>query len=216
MTFTGWQPSAIEFYRGLEADNSKAYWSENKAVYESEILAPMNALLSDLADEFGEAKIFRPYRDVRFSADKSPYKTWIGAVLRRGGYVELSAAGLGVGSGCYTMAPDQLRRYRDAVDSDIAGPALASALDEIAARGIGLRVHDSLKRVPRGFAADHPRAELLQYKDLAAWTRWEPDAWLSTPAAADRVVGFLRDSAPLVEWLDAHVGASELPERTRP
>ncbi len=94
MSFRGWKAEAIEFYEGLEADNSKTYWNANKSVYEELVLQPMTELLAELAPEFGEAKLFRPYRDVRFSANKAPYKTAIGATLGWGGYVQLSAQGL--------------------------------------------------------------------------------------------------------------------------
>ena len=69
VTFRGWPSEALEFYEGLTADNSKTYWTAHKAVYESQVLAPMEALLVELEAEFGAGKIFRPYRDVRFSAD---------------------------------------------------------------------------------------------------------------------------------------------------
>ncbi len=69
MAFTGWPVEAVEFYEGLTADNSKTYWQGNKAVYDDCVRAPMQQLLAELADEFGPAKLFRPYRDVRFSAD---------------------------------------------------------------------------------------------------------------------------------------------------
>ena len=98
MTFSGWPAVALEFYEGLEADNSKTYWTAHKAVYEAGVLAPMDELLAELEDEFGEAKVFRPNRDIRFSADKSPYKTAIGATLSAGGYVQLSADGLAAGA----------------------------------------------------------------------------------------------------------------------
>ena len=81
MTFSGWPEEALDFYEGLEADNSKSYWTSHKAVYEQAVLRPMTELVEQLAAEFGEPKIFRPYRDIRFSADKSPYKTHIGATL---------------------------------------------------------------------------------------------------------------------------------------
>ena len=110
----GWPAEALEFYDGLEADNSKAYWTEHKAVYEDTVLRPMTELVEELAPEFGDAKIFRPYRDIRFSPDKSPYKTHIGALIGTG-YVQLSAEGLAAGDGMYGMSPIQLGRYRQAV-----------------------------------------------------------------------------------------------------
>src|SRR5256884_8720761 len=95
MAFGGWPAEAIEFYEGLEADNSKTYWQENKAVYEELVRGPMDALIAELAPEYGEGRIFRPYRDVRFSRDKSPYKTAIAATLANGGEIHLPPAGPG-------------------------------------------------------------------------------------------------------------------------
>ncbi len=105
MAFSGWPEEALDFYDGLAADNTKTYWTANKAVYEDKILRPMTDLTEELAAEFGEPKIFRPYRDVRFSPDKTPYKTHIGAVVGGSGYVQLSAEGLGAGAGMWEMNP---------------------------------------------------------------------------------------------------------------
>src|SRR6185503_8897372 len=212
--FTGWLPGAVAFYEGLEADNSKAYFTEHRAEYDELVLAPMQALLDDLAAEFGEGRVFRPYRDIRFSADKSPYKTAIGATVGGSGYVHFSASGLGVGAGCHVMASDQLARFREAVADDRSGEALVAAVSAVEAGGVGVSASDQLKRVPRGFDADHPRAGLLRDKDLTAWVEWPVEPWLHTPEAEDRVVGALRASRPLTDWLDEHVGASES-ERSR-
>src|SRR5579864_2622976 len=123
MSFTGWRPTAIDFFEGLEAENTKSYWQAHKEMYEHEVRAPMEALLAELADEFGEARMFRPYRDVRFSRDKSPYKTNIAATIGDG-YITLSAEGLGAGSGMWQMARDQLAAYRSAVADDKTGEEL--------------------------------------------------------------------------------------------
>lgn len=79
--FRGWPAEALEFYEGLEADNSKAYWTAHKDVYETVVLSPMKAIPAALAPEFGDGKVLRPNRDVRFSTDKSPYKTHIGSII---------------------------------------------------------------------------------------------------------------------------------------
>src|SRR5437763_7702200 len=121
MVFTGWPAEAIEFFEGLEADNSKAYWQDHKDVYERCVRAPMDELLAELAPEFGPGKVFRPFRDVRFSKDKAPYKTTIAATIGAAGYVSLSTDGLGTGSGMYMMATDQLDRFRKAIDDDGTG-----------------------------------------------------------------------------------------------
>ena len=81
MAFSGWPEEALDFYDGLAADNSKTYWTANRPVYDELVLGPMAELVEELAAEFGDTKIFRPYRDVRFSKDKTPYKTHIGAMV---------------------------------------------------------------------------------------------------------------------------------------
>jgi len=214
MSFGGWPEAALDFYEGLEADNSKAYWTSQKAVYETAVLGPMMDLLDELAPEFGETKIFRPYRDIRFSKDKSPYQTHIGAIVGSG-YIQLSARGLAAGSGMHTMAPDQLDRSRQAVAAEAAGSALEQAIAAIERHEIGVTGHDSLKTGPRGYPADHPRAGLLRYKGIIAWKEWPPEPWLETAAAKERIVSFLRAARPLDSWLSANVGHSSLPGTRR-
>ena len=215
MAFTGWPAAAITFYEGLEADNSKAYWQAHKATYEHDVLAPMEALLADVAGEFGESRIFRPYRDTRFSADKSPYKTGIGATLAARGYVHFDADGLGVGSGFYMMAADQLERFRAAIDADGTGGELVALVDAARAQGLEVTAHDSLKSAPKGYPKDHQRIELLRQKGLIVWKHWTPAAWLHTAKARQRVLDVLRAAGPVNGWLDANVGPSSLPDRAR-
>ena len=136
MTFRGWPVEAVEFFEGLEADNSKTYWQQNKEVYDSMVRAPMEELLAEIEPEFGKGRIFRPYRDIRFSSDKSPYKTNIGATVGDG-YVQLTADGLGAGSGMWEMAPDQLDRYREAVSATRSGDKLVDLVGMIREAGSG-------------------------------------------------------------------------------
>ena len=206
MAFRGWPAEALEFFEGLEADNAKTYWLDHKKVYETAVRAPMDELLAELAPEFGAAKVFRPYRDVRFSADKSPYKTHIGAVLDNGGYVQLSSEGLGAGLGYWHMTADQLDRFRRAVVDDTTGEPLASLAESIRRKGIEITSVESLKTAPRGYPKDHPRVGLLRHKGLAAYRSWPVAAWLGTRATKTRVVEFLRTAHPLIDWLDGHVG----------
>ncbi len=208
MAFRGFPAEAIEFFEGLEADNSKGYWQAHLATYEAQVKAPMEALLAELEPEFGPGRLFRPYRDVRFSKDKSPYKTNIAAMVGPSGYVALSAEGLGVGAGMHMMAPDQLARYRRAVDAEGSGEELASIATDIRAEGMDCGAHDPLKTAPRGYAKDHPRLELLNGKGITVWKQWPPAGWLGTSKAKDRVAEVLRAAAPLNAWLDEHVGAS--------
>jgi uncharacterized protein (TIGR02453 family) len=198
----------LEFFEGLEADNSKAYWQDHKAVYEAAVRAPLDELLAELAPEFGPAKIFRPYRDVRFSADKSPYKTNLAAALEKGGYVQLSSAGLAAGLGYWHMSADQLDRFRRAVAADATGEPLAAVARSLVGQGIAIESIESLKSAPRGYPKGHPRVDLLRHKGLAAYRSWPVAAWLGTKAARTRVVDFLHAAQPLMDWLDHHVGAA--------
>src|SRR5712692_4273155 len=207
MSFQGWPEAALDFFEGLELDNSKAYWTAHRTIYDEAVLAPMTQLTEELAAEFGDVKIFRPYRDIRFSADKSPYRTEIGAMVGSA-YIRLSAAGLAAGNGRFHLAPDQLDRYRRAVADETSGAKLATITAVLADRGIMLISHETLKSAPRGYPADHPRLDLLRHKGLAAYREWPAEAWLATPAAADRVREFLAVTRPLTGWLDEHVGAA--------
>jgi uncharacterized protein (TIGR02453 family) len=208
VAFQGWPEEALDFYDGLSADNSKTYWLAHKHVYDDCVLRPMTELLAELAPDHGEGKIFRPYRDVRFSTDKSPYKTAIAAVIGDG-FIRLSAAGLGAGSGMHAMSPGQLDRYRKAVADDRSGPALEEVISRVRGHDIAVSGHEMLKTAPRGYPPGHPRIELLRCKGLIAWKEWPVEAWLGTPAAKTRITDFLAAAAPLDAWLGAHVGPAE-------
>lgn len=204
MAFRGWPAEALDFYDGLEADNSKTYWTAHKTVYDEQVRAPMTELLAELEPQFGPAKIFRPYRDVRFSADKSPYKTSCAASFERGGYLQLTAAGLAAGAGAYMMDPPRLAKFRQAVADDSSGVPLTAIVADLEVQGTSVTSHEQLKSVPRGFPKDHPRAELLRHKGLIAWRQFELRPWLGTAKAKTHVVTFFRSCAPLQEWLAAH------------
>lgn len=209
--FTGFGEDAVEFYDGLLADNSRAYWTDRREVYERDVRGPMLALLADLEPEFGTGKVFRPHRDVRFSNDKTPYKTHCGGYAAPF-YVEVSSEGLMAAGGYYRMAPDQVARYRSAVDDERRGEDLRARLD--GARAAGLTVGgEQLRTRPRGVDPDHPRLELIRHKGLYVSRRWPPDDALHGPACRARVQKVWRAARPLVEWLADHVGPSEQPRR---
>ena len=205
MAFAGWPIEAIEFYEGLEADNSKVYWQDHRAVYDRHVKAPMEELLAELADEFGAGKIFRPYRDVRFSADKTPYKTNCAATIGSG-YISFSADGLSVGGWRYMPDPKALARYREAVDNEKSGVELVKIVAALRKEGYDTMAHEVLKTAPKGYPKDHPRIELLRYKGIAMMKTWPVGAWLGTRKAKDRVVTTLRAGVPLNQWLLRNVG----------
>ncbi len=213
MSFAGFPDEGLVFYEGLEADNSKTFWTAHKADYDRHVRAPMLALLEELAAEFGTAKVFRPYRDVRFSHDKTPYKTHQGAVVTPEGrgagawYVQVSADGLLVSGGSWRLESDQVARYRRAVTDPVQGARLTDEVDRLVAGGWAIE-GDRLVRVPAGYPPDADRIELLKHKALHATRRWTPEDWLHTPAALDRVRTAWRDLAPLNSWLADNVGAT--------
>jgi uncharacterized protein (TIGR02453 family) len=210
--FEGFSGGAIDFYRRLEADNTKTFWAEHKAEYENDLRAPMEALAGELEHDFGQFKIFRPYRDVRFSKDKTPYKTHIGAVTEGEGgefyYLQVSAEGLFVASGYYQMAKDQLDRFRRAVDNGVSGEDLVRRLKALQRR---YEFHGKeLTTAPRGYPRDHPRLWLLQHKGLTAQRTVGTPKWLHSRQAMSRIAEIWRGAEPMNEWLNRHVGPSTL------
>jgi uncharacterized protein (TIGR02453 family) len=213
VSFEGFPDEGLVFYEGLEADNTKTYWTRHKTVYDTHVKAPLLVMLEELASEFGSAKVFRPYRDVRFSHDKTPYKTHQGAVVHADGrgtgawYVQISADGLHVSGGSWRLESDQVARYRRAVADDVQGPRLQAEVDRLRAAGWGIH-GDKLSRVPAGHDADAPRMDLLKHKSLHASRSWEPDEWLHTRRALEEVQTAWRELTTLNAWLADNVGAT--------
>jgi uncharacterized protein (TIGR02453 family) len=218
MTFSGIGEDAFDFYAGLEADNSKAYWSDHSETYRTAVKEPLGQLLATLEPEFGSGSLFRPFRDVRFSKDKSPYKTHAGALLRRDGntgglYLQVGSDGLLVAAGYYQMAPDQLARFRRAVDN-APGAELERILAGLASDGYATH-GEQVRTRPRGWPADHPRLDLIRRKGLYAGRQFEPAEWMHTPSCADEVAAAFRRLEPLERWLNLHVGPSTAPPAQR-
>ncbi len=216
MAFSGFGRDALSFFAGLEADNSKAYWTANVSTFEQSVRNPMRALVGEVDESFRPLVVFRPHRDVRFAKDKSPYKTHIGAVGELEGgsivYVQLSSRGLMAACGYYMMATDQLERYRAAVGDDRTGPGLESAIKEVtkAKLTVSHGGGEPLKTAPRGYPRDHPRIRLLQWKGVIGSREFGAPSWLFGAGAIKQVEQAWEATAPLSRWLDAHVGPSML------
>ncbi len=215
MTFRGWPADAFDLYERLELDNSREFWRANKATYDESVAAPFHELSDLVARRYGALHLFRPYRDVRFSKDKTPYKTAAGAVTESADgatyYVAVSASGLFAGSGMYHLASDQLDRWRVAVDDNRAGAAIAKVVAALRAGGYEIGAMESLKSAPRGYAKDHPRIELLRMKGLTVGRTFPLARWMHTAAAFDRITAVWDAAAPMNRWLARNVGTSTLP-----
>jgi uncharacterized protein (TIGR02453 family) len=209
--FPGFADEAFEFYGGLERDNSKAYWTANKKTYDEHVRDPMRALLAELEPDFGDGKVFRPNRDIRFSPDKSPYKTYQGAIAGPaagiGFYAQVDATGLMVGGGFHAHSGAQVDRYRASVDADSTGGELAAIVDALERSGFQIE-GERLKTRPRGIAADHPRLELLRHKSLMELKAYGTPEWVSTPSALDEVRASWQALVPLNAWIVANVGVA--------
>ena len=205
MEFTGFPVAALDFYDDLEVDNTKSFWEAHKHVYAEAVRAPMLALCAALEPEFGEAKIFRPYRDVRFAKDKTPYKTHQGAFVEvgpsTGWYVEVSPRGVRVGAGFYQASGERLAAIRAAMASDRTGPALRRLLTRLEKGGFQIN-GEQLKTAPRGYPADHPRIDLLRRKQLFASNAYGFQPFIHEPELLDRVRADWRATKPLLTWLD--------------
>ena len=217
ITFQGFSPAVFEWFAGLERDNSREYVAATRETYEG-MRASMAAMLEELAGAFGgEVKLFRQHRDLRFSKDKSPFKTRTYGLLYdlpdtpTGLFAAISADGLYAGTGYYQMSRDQLDRFRTAVVDDVAGQRL---VDEVArARKVGLTVEGpGLQTAPRGYPRDHPRIDLLRMTSVVAGRQWPPTGGISRRTALARVTKAWRDARPLVSWFDQQVGPPERPE----
>ena len=215
--FEGFSPKVRMWFTGLEADNSKAYFSAHRGFFDEAIRGQMEAMLDELSVTFGgEVKLFRQNRDIRFSPDKSPYKTNTYGLLRgsdlapQGLYASISADGLVAGSGFHVMARDQLERYREAVAGAASGRVLEAAVTE--AVGAGLELWgESLRTAPRGYPKDHERIDLLRRKSLSLGARMKAGRGIGRDAALEFVAGTWRAARPVTSWLHDHVGPSTFP-----
>jgi len=215
--FEGFGPAVTDWFVALESDNSRAYWAATRAIWQSDVRGPLEALVGELAAELGGGvKLFRPYRDQRFAQGAGPLKTAAGGLVvgvpgsAASRYVEVSAAGCYVGSGLHRLARDQLLRFRAAAASE-AGDGLASALD--AATASGLEVGgEVLRGTPQGYPRDHARIALIRRKGVYVGATLPPGDLLETRAPLEHARRTWAAAAGVRAWLDAHVGVSELAE----
>lgn len=207
--FSGIPEAALDFYDDLEMDNTKSFWAAHKEVYETAVRTPMTALAQALEEEFGAAKVFRPYRDVRFAKDKTPYKTHQGVFIARGPatgyYVQVSAPGVRVGVGFYEASGPRLARIRDAIADERRGRDLERLLTSLQESGWELG-GERLKTSPRGYDADHPRIELLRHKSMTLGKSYGFAPFIHTPQLLDRVREDWREATPFVEWVADNAG----------
>jgi len=210
--FRGWPREAIGFFEELEANNDRDWFHANRARYEELIADPARALAEDLA-QLGRPKVFRPFNDTRFRPGP-PIKEHVGVAIgyegSGGWYVQLSLDGLFIAAGLHNPASDQIARLREAVADGRRAAALTRAVKSAEAVGLALNEPD-MKRVPRGYDATHPRAEMLMRRRLVVTRTDRLAGWLHKPEAGRRIRTALDGAAPVVRWLRDNVGPSTTP-----
>jgi len=233
MAFRGFTHETFAFLRDLEAHNDRAWFAENRERYECEVLGPQREFVDAIGSAFAsidqrvaavaavDGSIYRIHRDTRFSADKSPYKTyadmifWLGAQRKgstAGYWVRLEPAAVWVGGGNGMLTDEQLARYRTAVDDGVHGRWLAEILGDLTSAGFELG-EPRLKRVPAGFSAQHPRAELLRFTELHALEKASPPPdEVFSPKFVDWCMQRFGQVKPLVDWLAEQLGGIMPPD----
>lgn len=204
--FNGFPQEAFDFFEQIALHNNRDWFHTRQEVYERACREPMKQLVAELGANPASTKLSRINRDLRFSRDTVPYRTYIAAGVD-GNYISLSAAGLYVGAGLYKPEGAALERFRGAMDSNVSGRLLQRIVTSLRRQRYHVDTHERLRSAPRGYSADHPRVELLRMKGIFAGKTFAPEAWLSTRGALRRIRRVVNDVRPLADWLRVHVGA---------
>jgi uncharacterized protein (TIGR02453 family) len=221
MAFEGFADPNAKFFKQLAKNQDRTWFQAHKAEFETGWQSPMSELLAEVRAgvdsayqhcDLDEPKLFRIYRNMRFSKDKTPYKTHVGGLIptKRQGkvtevpmaiYVHVGEPSSFAAAGHYMMDARMLERFRAAVADDKRGRELDKILGSLTKKGFVVRSHDSYKRVPKGYDPEHPRAEHLKRKGLTVGFPALPKGILTSPKFSAWLVGNAKAAAPLVEWL---------------
>jgi uncharacterized protein (TIGR02453 family) len=217
--FTGFDRDALQFLHELTVEMNREWFEANKGRYQARWALPMTALLHEVAARIGKTyapiklqppKLFRIYRDTRFSKDKSPYKTHVAGALHlrencSALYIHIGIDEEFVGAGSYFFDDKELPRWRKLVAADKSGKEIAGIIAKLRKAGFEVGGHDDYKKVPKGFDPDHPRAELLKLRGLTAGPPAISKGYLHKPVFADWLSEQAKAMAPLVTWLYRNV-----------
>ncbi|MGL4306809.1 MAG: DUF2461 domain-containing protein [Mycobacteriaceae bacterium] len=205
MTDQGIPRDAVAFYQELLLNNNKTWWDANKDRYRRSVREPIELIAETLAEEFdADVRLFRPHRDVRFSADKTPYKTQQAVLLSLGEglgwYFAVDATGLRTGAGFMGGSGARVNSFRQAVDDEKSGAALVALMKRFNSGDVIVQ-GDQLKTVPRGFPIDHPRIDLLRYKSIQVICDHGTPQWLSSPDVVEQIRNDWQSFSDFVQWL---------------
>jgi uncharacterized protein (TIGR02453 family) len=225
-SFAGFSRELLSFLAELERNNSKAWFDQQRERYERLMLEPAKDFVAAMQPALATispglrgdprigGSIMRVARDTRFSKDKSPYKTHLDMMFWEGGraskaspsfFMRIGARTLGIGAGLHSFTPGQLERYRQTVAQEASGAALRDAIRAVSARGFELN-EPHYKRVPQGFAANHPNGPLLRHDALYAWRSDRVPEALFGPGAVEYCRQLFVALRPIQAWLVEALG----------
>ena len=217
MPFSGFPKQGVSWFHHLAVAQNREWFQAHKDGYEDLWLTPMKALLEEVhaplqkiyGQKLGPSKIFRLNRDVRFSKDKSPYKTHVAAMIPFDGYGKMEGPAalyfhLGlqdvVGFGFYMLEPKSLQKLRKALIDEKTGKPLAKLIEAAQKKGLEPDSFERLKRPPPGVSPDHPRVELLKNKALGLSTRSIPKSVRFGPKFKTWLLDQAKAAAPVIKW----------------
>lgn len=216
--FAGFPPGITGFFAELARNNNKQWFDAHKQDYLELVKDPTQSFADVLVDRLADiaagppprAWVFRINRDTRFSKDKTPYKTHVGVMFgdpagkkdeSPGFYFHLEPPTVMLGAGIYRFPKPLLEQYRASVADEGEGARLRALLDEVRASGPYEIWGETYKRVPQGYPADHPHAELLRYGGLVGVRTLHAPPELHGPALLDLCVEHFEVLAPIQRWL---------------
>jgi uncharacterized protein (TIGR02453 family) len=220
--FEGFPEDGLSFLAQLARHNERGWFEAHRAVWDDQIVPAMLSWCTDLCEALHDVmprlvfvprvggSLYRLNRDIRFSRDKSPYKTHVAALLWEGGdkhdtpgvYLHVSPDEVVFGGGMWMFEEEgRLDRYRKRLQDDASAQRLDSALSHARKAGLQIEAQEQLQRPPRPFTPEHPRAALSRYKGLTVGKRMKPGAWLHSREALKRSEAAARSYAPLHAWL---------------
>lgn len=225
MAFQGFPKETTQFLTNLSKNNNKDWFAKHKAAYKDFVEAPAKDFCAEMEDHLSNlvarpltGKIFRIYRDVRFSNDKTPYNTHIRMLFHESETdskcgnrpvfcfsLEPNSVITGAGTGAMEFSGPTLEAFRKAVANDKSGKALEKLLAQFSPANRYRVDPPALKKVPRGFEADHHRAELLKHKALMVWHEEPLSAPIHSPKCAAHLTKSFKSMKPVIDWIDTYV-----------
>jgi uncharacterized protein (TIGR02453 family) len=218
--FPGFPAEGLEFFAALQRNNRREWFQPRKATFDEKLKQPMrelvgavNLAMKRFAPDYTtdpDKAIYRIYRDTRFGHDKTPYKDHIAAFFPRRGdkqsagyYFAVSHKEVAIGGGIYMPSPEMLLAIRRQV-AERPGEFRKLMGGRRVVRLFGPMQGEQLTRVPKGYASDHPAAELLRYKQFLFYVTLPPDL-AATSDLYTELVRHFRAATPFVEFLNARL-----------